>query len=342
MVLELQNKTSFTCQQLPLTDRNGANILRIVLKASYEISPDEQLLQAENQADIIMEDQYWGKPGDSSVRYESDITLDKPYTDIIINGHAYAPQGRGVREMDVYVHYQKRLLKRLRIFGDRKWNKGLFGWHKTTPEPFRKMPIVYDRAYGGSDEKGSEPRNRSGTGYSSSLDNKFKGTSLPNVEFPDQLIKSPRNKPTPAGLGVISKHWEPRLSFAGTYDNRWIEDRFPLLPLDFDMRFNQSVPRDQWVNRPQGSEIVEIMGMTKEGNLKFQLPECLLINIILHYKTHTEKKSMDIDTVFIEPDEHRVTLTWRSSADIHGDPFRLLAIVVGSNIDKKLANNCNC
>lgn len=334
MVLELRNNTPFTCQQLPLLDKKGANILRIVLKAGYHFTLDWRLHVAENQPEIVMEDKWRGEPGQSSVRYESDVTLDKPHTDLVINGYAHAPRGRAVRRMDVCVYYQKQLLKRLRVFGDRTWKRGLLGWRKTTPKPFVKMPIVYERAYGGSDKNGSEARNRCGTGYASGLGRKFTETSVPNIEFSKQLVKSPRDKPAPAGLGVIAKHWEPRLLFAGTYDDAWLENGFPLLPHDFDMRFNQSVPPDQWIARPQGDEIIKITGMSPDGDLHIQLPPCLM-GLMLHYRDRSEEKLMDLDTVLIESEEQRLTLTWRASADIHGDPFRLLEMVVGPSPKKK-------
>jgi len=201
------------------------------------------------------------------------------------------------------------------------------------------MPIVYDRAYGGSDEKGSEARNRSGMGYTSSANHDFEGAPGPNIEFPKELISSLSDKPTPAGLGVISKHWEPRLSYAGTYGDEWLEKQFPLLPPDFDTRFFQSVTQDQWVSRPHGGEAVAIQGMTAEGVLRFQLPSCDL-NLRLCYRDRTEERLMELDTILVEPDDRRVVLTWRAAADIHGDPFRLLEMIIGKS-SQNLAD-CGC
>ena len=329
MPLELSNNTPFSCEQLPLTNKKGANILRIVLKGAYQLNDQGQLEVAQEQPEIVMEDIDWGEPAESSVRYESDITLDKPFTDLIVNGHAYAPPGHLVRHMEVELTYQRQFTKRLRVFGNRVWTKGFIGWGMTRPQPFEKMPIVYDRAYGGSDEQGSEPRNRIGTGYTSKLNKDFTGLPVPNVEFPNKLIKNPRNEPPPAGFGVVSKNWEPRLSFAGTYDDAWLEDDFPLLPGDFDMRFNQSVTPDQWIKgRPKGGEIVEIKGMTPEGIFRIKLPVCEM-KMSLHYTDHSEEKMMDLDTVLIEPDEKKLILTWRATADIHGDPFKLDETVIG-------------
>lgn len=331
MPLDLNNNTPFSCEQLPLTDKKGANILRIVLKAAYQLNDKGQLEIANEQPEIVMEDKYWGAPAESSVRYESDVSLEKPFTDLIVNGHAYAPHGRTVQQMEVALTYQRQFTKRLRVFGDRVWEKGVLGWHMTRPKFFEKMPIVYDRAFGGADEKGSEPRNRIGTGYATKISEEVKGMPVPNIELPNELINSPTDRPTPAGFGVVSKNWEPRLSFAGTYDEAWLENVFPLLPHDFDMRFNQSVMPDQWISRrPKGGEVIGIKGMTPDGVFQVKLPPCEM-NIALHYSDHKDGRMMDLDAVLIEPDEKKIMLTWRAMADIHGDPFRLEETIISAS-----------
>ena len=45
-----------------------------------------------------------------------------------------------------------------------------------------------------------------------------------------------------AAFGPVGRHWEPRVRYAGTYDDRWTEDRMPLLPKDFDDRFHNAAP----------------------------------------------------------------------------------------------------
>lgn len=340
MVLAVSNASGFTCQPLPLTARTGATVLRIVLKAGFSIAADGHAEPLEVQPEVVMEDQYWGDPGASSVRYESDVVLDKPFTDLVVVGQAHAPRGRVVKVMDVTLAYQRRVLKRLRVTGDRSWIRGAFGWTMSEPQFFDAMPLRYDRAYGGSDEAGSEARNRSGTGYASRFDKQFEGRPCPNVEFPDQLIHSVSHRPDPAGLGVISKNWQPRLAFAGTYDDAWLDRQFPLLPADFDSRFFQSVAADQWIARPHGGEQIVVTGMTPDGSLGVTLPPCD-VNLGLHYRSRSEHKPMDLDTVMLEPDERRLILTWRATADIHGDPFNLLEMVIGPREDA-VAGDCGC
>jgi hypothetical protein len=328
MPLALQNNTPFACEKFALTAINGAGVLRIVLRGAFNAGMDGILRPAEQQPDIVLEDKYWGEPGESSIRYESDVVLDKPFTDIIVNGDVCTPKGRAETSQFASLHYDGRMIKRVQVFGDRKWRRGALGWQMTRPTPFSRLPLTYDRAYGGSDANGSEPRNRSGAGYSSSHGDAFDGTAAPNVEFPGQLIAGVSDHPAPAGFGVISRNWEPRLGYAGTYDNQWLADRFPLLPDDFDSRFFQSAARDQWVPRPRGGEHLAVDGMHPDGVVSFILPK-VQVPIDLVYRDRRLETAMDLDTIIVEPNDRRAVLVWRTTADIHGDPFKLLDIVIG-------------
>ena len=63
------------------------------------------------------------------------------------------------------------------------------------------------------------------------------------------------------------------------------------------------------------------------------------MRLTLHYRDHSEEKPLDLDTVLIETDEQRLTLTWRASADTHGDPFRLLEMIIGEVSEQGTANS---
>src|SRR6185295_20359925 len=92
--------------------------------------------------------------------------------------------------------------------------------------------------------------------------------------------------------------------------------------------FFQSVTEDQWIGKPSGGEEVGVAGMTSDGPLRFRLPDCR-VHLGLQYRDRLENRTMDLETVLVEPDERRLTLVWGAVADIHGDPFRLLHIVIG-------------
>lgn len=322
MVLAVHNHTPYSHQTLPLTARNGATILRIVVKAGFDIAADGRVAVSAKQPPVVVEDVHWGEPGVSALRYESEVILGKPKTDLLVNGSACAPGGEPVTHMDVGLAYQGKVIKRLRVTGDREWRRGPLGWQMSRAVPYTQLPVTFDRAFGGIDAEGAEPRNHAGVGYATNPGRAFEGSPVPNVEFADQLITSVSDRPRPAGMGVVARHWEPRKRFAGTYDQAWLDERFPLLPDDFDERFFQTAPEDQWIDRPQGGEQVGILGMSPAGKLLFTLPPCRL-GATLHYADRTEQPPVHLETVMVEPTERRLVLTWATTACIHGDPFKL-------------------
>src|SRR5690606_32210389 len=108
-----------------------------------------------------------------------------------------------------------------------------------------------------------EPRNPVGRGFA-------KHTSL--HEQPAHCIEYPQGLPSrlpPAGCGPIGRSWMPRRSHAGTYDAAWLKERMPLLPRDYDPRFQLCAPRDQKVrDYIAGGETVELTNFTEEGVLR--------------------------------------------------------------------------
>ena len=94
--------------------------------------------------------------------------------------------------------------KLLRVSGDRVWGAG----GPSAPEPFTRMPLVYERAFGGVDRQVARSRSATGTGairsargFAVTRDN-LDGVPLPNIEYPDELIASWDDRPRPAGFGA--------------------------------------------------------------------------------------------------------------------------------------------
>src|SRR5262249_9149146 len=152
----------------------------------------------------------------------------------------------------------------------------------TSPKPFLKMPLLYERAFGGVDWKSRYPErdwywsNPVGTGFGVSRENVV-GVSIPNIEYSDEQITAWADRPRVAGFGPIASHWHPRVALAGTYDSQWAQNRQPLLPEDLDERFFQSAPLDQ--QAPQflrGGEPCVLYGLTPRGILRFDLPKVFL------------------------------------------------------------------
>jgi hypothetical protein len=317
---QVDNRTPFAAERGWVRDRDGAEVWLVALKCTFNIQPDGTTVVSGKQPPVLRAPEYYGEPGKSSVKYEADLVLTKKTTDIIVLGHAYAPAGQPVTQMDVGFRLGA-VQKVLRVFGDRKW--GTMG--PSTPQPFVRMPLVYERAYGGVDQRSNHPerdwewRNPVGVGFAVSRDNAT-GLPVPNIEYPNDCLRSWTDRPPPAGFGPIGSHWQPRAGFAGTYDDRWMQTCHPLLPKDFDDRFFQvTLPDQQSPQFLRGGEAVALLGMTPDGGiLRFQLPRVFPGFETRFYdgsgRLHVDRK---LHTVIIEPDFPRVSLVWHSALPCH-------------------------
>jgi hypothetical protein len=130
-------------------------------------------------------------------------------------------------------------------------------------------------------------------------------------------------------FGPIGRHWEPRARFAGTYDKAWIDNDFPFLPADFDEQYYQSAPIDQQLLLPSADQLVTLKNLTKEGKTSFILPYLNAPVHIFPANGGREDLTARNDTILIEPDEGRVTMTWRVSRALKKNMFEISQVLVG-------------
>ena len=316
---QVDNCTPFAADRCWIRNRSGAEVWLVAVKATFDIRTDGSLEVASAQPPVLRSPEHHGQPGKSSLRYDADLVLTKKTTDVIVVGHACAPEGRRVTHVDVAFSVGP-VRKHLRVFGDRTWNR--FG--ASVPQPFERMPLVYERAFGGADVKSAHPardlelRNPVGTGYAMSARNAA-GLSLPNVENAMHLISSWKDRPPPAGFGAVASHWQPRASFAGTYDDQWKRTRQPLLAEDLDDRYFQCAPSDQQAPEfLRGGESVVLHNLTPSGRLEFLLPQLYLSFETEFYDGSREvHRGRKLHTVILEPDFPRVSLVWHTALPCH-------------------------
>lgn len=319
-MLEISNRTPFEVGVYPGMDKNAYDYAAVVVKGTFDVkNHQDQLPVSQEQAPITEADECSGEPGASSVKYESDTCYTKKGTDVVLVGHAYA-KGGSARVVDVSLK-AGHLSKTVRVFGDRMWCRALGAWRSTDPRPFDTMPLVYERAFGGEDKAhpnpskhGLEQRNPVGTGFAvSGRAERLEELRLPNLEDPAELIRGWGDEPRPAGFGFIGRNWVPRTEYAGTYDEAWQKDRCPLLPDDFDeFFFNGAHPDLISKQHFKGGESVQVVNASKDGDLSFNLPK-RSFDVTVWIKGEETAHSPNLDTVIIEPDDHRVILVWRAT-----------------------------
>lgn len=326
-MLRLVNRTPFKVEGTLQLDRDGREIWVVIVKGTFMIRGEDCEL-AEHQEPVVLTDVFTGQPGSSSIRYASEISFDKPATDVVVNGNAWAPDGRPSTQLDVEV-YVSSLHKTVRVFGDRVWERSWTGVAPGSPRKFEKIPLLYENAFGGTDSTGqhAEPWNPIGRGYGLST-RELVDQPLPNLEDPRDLIRSGQSRPKPTGLGFVARHWQPRLRFAGTYDQRWQEQRAPLWPADFDPQFFQAASPELTAFPPlRGGELVKLCHLTPSGILEFRLPRTWLAFrtcIGRQWVTHEAR----LGTVILEPDVPRVLMVWQTAVPCHRQRFEISATVI--------------
>jgi hypothetical protein len=330
----IENKTRFEFAPVFVTNEEARPLAVFPIKSTYRITSNGLEVSPEQLA-VNLTGEYWGDPDVSSYKYEPEGVPFKPATDVALIGHAYAQNG-GTRSVEVSLRVGP-VAKKVRVVGDRTW-LSTFGFKRAAaPEPFERIPLIYERAFGGWDRSNKnpkkhqfEPRNPVGTGFRSRHGKFEEGVRLPNLEEPGLHAKGYHSRPPPTGFGFTSPHWQPRAKLAGTYDVKWTNERMPLLPKDFDPRFfNSASPGLIAPGYLAGNEPVLIENATPGGRLAFNLPgipapKC---RVVVRGKEDQDLETK-LDTLIINTDDNLLLLIWRSNLVLKRGPEDVLGIEI--------------
>jgi hypothetical protein len=334
---EIENRTPFAFAPLFLADEDGRPVLATVVKATFDVSGLGEVTIAEKQEPVDFAGKHYGEPGKSSVRIDPEVAFVKTATDCVLLGHATAT--RPTTQMEV-VFGVGPLYKSARVTGDRWWVDGpMGGLVMSSPEPIAKIPLVYERAFGGWDRTSEnplhhegEPRNPVGVGFVGRRGAPVPGTPLPNIEDPRQPLTAPGGRAASIGFGFVGAEWHPRASFAGTYDAEWTANRSPLLPKNFDRRFfnaaSDGLIAPGFLN---GDEVVMTAGVTPEGRWDFRLPAVHPPTCHVALRAGGSRPlQTSLDTLIVDADSRRLTLIWRAHTVLRSGPHDVSAVVIPS------------
>lgn len=341
-------------QIVPGRDDAGGHVFSVLVKRTYRFAPGGVAERCEADQPLRLLDEYYddGDPEWATVRHESELAPFKPATDVVVVGSAHAPGGVPTARMMVGVRVgaaQKLLI----VTGDRRchYRAGAapaFG----EPAPFTTMPVRYERAYGGQDDRTSPdlpfiyPRNPMGTGVvMRNVREVVEGLALPNVEDPDDQLTPERLfiheparwplQPLPQGLGWRQRAWYPRSALVGSYPpfldpgTVTAEERLGLLPADhvalakqgrlkpLVAQFNNGASLGLVLPDLRGDEPVTLGGLSPEGVLRFALPGDTP-RVVLDIGRGEESPTPKLHTVSIRPDDREVDLVWRAAAAYDG------------------------
>lgn len=335
--MDFVNATNMQADYTLGVDPSAREHVVIAIKGTFDFpeSGNDPTL-AEEQVPLVEADEFTGEPGKSAAVYEADYPLRKPNCDVLLNGSAYSPNGKPAKKVQVGMKVGS-MAKAFNVVGDRLWQSKGMTVIASSPRPFTVMPISYDRAFGGIDDLHPDPKKHSafmlnpvGCGYHKQTAAEFiDGKPLPNTEESDSQVTSPTGKYRPMSFGSIGRGWTPRLELAGTYDDAWLDNTFPFLPPDFQDAHFQSAPTEQQIANCMGGEEVVLVNLTPSGRERFTLPRIELPVAVRRRGSDQEVMRARLDTIYIEPDQRRIMLTWRSTIPLSRNIFEIREVIVG-------------
>lgn len=255
-----------------------------------------------------------------------DAGMPKPRGEVLLTGSCFSPRGT-VRNASTVSFRVGDLRKEIAVFGDRWWQKTNAGVNIITdPIPFSELPLTWRNAFGGEDF----PANPLGKGVTPVLgkDGELR-IPLPNIEYRSMIIGSPADRPLPAGFDVVDMMNPQRQKKVGTYDDKWLKERWPYFPDDMDYEYFNCAPEDQYLKAFfQGGEAIEILNMHPDMQvIESHLPELRIRCFVT--KKEAPKSAVEVfqnvttrvDTLWLFPSLLRGVVMYRGTTEIYDEEY---------------------
>lgn len=343
-VVHIKNHTGLAHLLYEKTTPAGVPMDILVIRGTFDFAPGSAMTLSDTQSEIVLCDRLDGPiathPLQAVIAEEGDAVLGKPGTDVLLQGSVQSYRGQWQTGWAVEVMVGP-VRKALKVYGPRTLSRTLLGWSLGEPERVEKVALSYRLAFGGCfyDPEPSPdqhpvpsvsyPGNAAGCGWlpnTAALNTlpapvreridahieQLRSLPAPQIEAPSEPYKGPSQRVLPAGLTALARWWAPRVGLQGTLDARWLAERYPRLPEDFDPRFYQSAPADQVaVPYLTGDEAVQLKGCLSEGDYATQLPGVTPLVVCESADGECHVSLPVLDTVRLDLDQRQAVLLWR-------------------------------
>jgi hypothetical protein len=332
--VELRNHTPFAPFAFKSTNKDGRNFDVVAVKGTYDIVDDRRLKISQEPEAITFSDQYYGAVNVTSVWRAADLAAFKPRADVVVIGTSHAPRGAPSPTWLAEVRLGD-VRKTLRVHGPRVWRRRMMAWSLSDPEPCTEVPIKYELAFGGIFDDGREKhvceQNPVGAGFTTGrVPSGVDEIVAPRIEDARDPITELGKAYTPAGFGFIGRAWLPRRALAGTYDERWKREKWPLSPDDWDDAFyNAAHPDLTCRGYLSGGEPFSALAMTPSGAASFAVPT-EKIDVRFRYRNgQIVRYETNLDTFIVDFRTSKVLTVFRARIPEAGD-IRVVEILMRS------------
>lgn len=291
----------------------------VIAKATFELHPSGVArpvdpAKLEGRGALLARDVYHHAQRASSLRASREVVPYLPKAGVVLTGHACAVGGRPTTEMMVRLRLERDeplIDKAVRVLGDRASST------RDRPAPFEKMPLLYERAWGG-------PRradNPVGTGDEPT------SCALPNLIHPDEAKRA-------TGFGPLSPYWSERRRHLGEVDAASALSEHPEVPQSFEGHFYQPAPPDQQMDFLRGGERLTLEGMNPEHE-KIVVE---LMEVTAHARVflggELRPVEMFADLLVIDADRLLCSIVWRGTFDLaDAESVRVAAAITDPGVE---------
>ena len=326
--MEIKNRTPFTFAPILGWVNFPSRSATLVVKAGYHIMPNGVCEPLDEQPAI--DGDVMSEASVPECLYDADLAEFKPKADLLLTGTCHTPGGKPATAITATFRVDN-WSKSVACIGNRSWEKGLIRSSMSDPEPFTKVEISWKNAFGGP----KFASNPAGKGH--------KDVLLPNIENPSKLIGGAGDKPNPAGFGPIHRTWKQRADRMGTYDKKWLKERFPAWAKDFDWTYFNSAPTDQQLDSfLVGAEEIVLENLHPEhAVLKTTLPSVRVRCLVREGdELAVREVPMNLDTLHVNTDKQELYLLWRGVANVSDTDWTACRdiLVVSEELDDKKAS----
>ena len=281
---------------------HGGFAFTVVCKATFELRPDVSPLAAEQEV-VALADVY---ADTGALAVASELVPAKKRPEVLLTGHAYAPEGRPVPSLLARLVVGE-IDKTIQVVGDSYFGRN---GRLSDPEVFTRMSLAWERADGGVGT--FNPAGRS-------LGSAARPDALGRIPAPNLLpaglrLKSRSDTVSPVGFGAIAPQWPSRTAYLHQHATGWDPGRWNErpLPADIDLRYFNAAPSDQQRALPFGEEGIYLENLhPRFAQLSTRLAPVTPVATVDH-GAGPQALQLRCDTLIIDADRGLAMLVWRA------------------------------
>lgn len=303
--MDLVNTTPFAAEFFNTVVGEDRMLGSVVLRTVHRISGGALVPDAAR---------VWPVTGDPYKTEFGDFDGEGPFVrdgcDVFVLGHAYPADPRNVTaavDLQVGAGFRFSLV----VFGDRVWVRHGPDLVPGQPEPFERIPLTWEHAFGGTCTAdglelpwGANPRGRGFYWDEAQAEGQF----LPNLEDPDHRVRAWDDRPDPVATAPYPRDWQLRLVNSAEYD---LSGPVPKIRRIKPAYNNNALPRLILPLPPDEGDVVAVTGVRPGGaHLAFRMP-ALAYHVYVQLQDRGYVFPAQLEALAVLAEEERVMLGYR-------------------------------